>query len=64
MGFGDDLHDVTIECLCAAGRSALSVMLTEHIGNGADWHHQENDAPTRIVDRFLDVAFEALRQGQ
>jgi len=51
LGFGEDLHDTTIECLCSPGRFALNLILREYMQED---HHQ------RLIDRFLNTSFEAL----
>ncbi len=51
LGFGKDLHDTTIECLCAPGRFALNLILREYMQES---HHQQ------LIDRFLDASFEAI----
>lgn len=68
LGFGDDLKDTTIQCLCSPGRFALNLMLREHMvpvvaGTsqqqqeqvGSYYHHQ------RAIDVFLDASFAALQ---
>ena len=52
IGFGQDLRDTSIECLCSPGRFALNLMLREYL---KDPHQQ------KMIDRFLDVAFETLK---
>ncbi len=51
LGFGEDLHDTTIECLCSPGRFSLSLVLREHMQED---HHQ------KMIDRFLNVSFGAM----
>ena len=55
LGFGGDLRDTTIECLCSPGRFALNLVLREHL----QYQHQQ-----WIIDRFLDASFEALKIKQ
>ncbi len=54
MGFGQDLRDTSIECLCSPGRFALNLMLREYMKQP----HQQ-----KMIDRFLDVSFEALKHS-
>ena len=51
FGFGEDLHDTTIECLCSPGRFALNLVLREHMQEN---HHQ------KMIDRFLNFSFDAI----
>ena len=58
LGFVGDLRDTTIECMCSLGRFALNIVLREHMQ-----HHQQQQQQQhqKIIDRFLDASFEALK---
>jgi hypothetical protein len=70
LGFGDDLQDTTIECLCSPGRFALNLMLREHMIPAVEgtlqqqrqqqqvdsYHHRQ-----QTIDMFLDASFAALK---
>uniref|UniRef100_A0A7S4AML0 Fe2OG dioxygenase domain-containing protein n=1 Tax=Pseudo-nitzschia australis TaxID=44445 RepID=A0A7S4AML0_9STRA len=71
MGFGIDLNNTTIECLCSPGRFPLNLMLREHLAlttatttttNPPSARQQQQDQ-SGTIDRFLDAAFDALRQA-
>ena len=65
LGFGTDLHDTSIECLCSPGRFALNLMLREHMLPASSLQQQQQQQHhQRTIDRFLDASFEALKKQQ
>ena len=70
LGFGENLENTSIECLCSPGRFALNLMLRElmlpaGIRSGGDGSSSPEAIGSgdhqRIIDRFLDASFAALK---